>query len=121
MTANTPHSNAWAANAPALAEWTDRHFVNRHDVFGAYRPEHEIGKEYTKPDGSTGTLGEQMTVKRPLKRTVLLRHFRAIIGAHIASADNLTKGGALDIDWHGDGSTAPELNHRAALWWYARL
>src|SRR5262249_41801425 len=43
------------------------------------------------------------------------------LGLHTASADNLSKGGALDIDWHGPESTAPETNLRGAVAWFGAL
>src|SRR5262249_15858838 len=117
---------AWMANAHRLARWTEERLVNRRDVYGAYRPGHEIGREYTRADGGKGTPGEHLTVKRTLTPAVLARHFWsvdrcAIIGLHAASADNLSLWGAVDIDHHGPTSTAPEANRDAALWWYGRL
>jgi putative DNA primase/helicase len=117
---------AWIRNAPRLAEWAGARLVNRRDAYGAYRREEEIGKEYQRQDGSKGTLGEQLTLKERLTPSILIRHFRAtgrpaIIGLHAASADNLSLWGALDIDFHGPTSTAPEINQRAASWWYGVL
>jgi hypothetical protein len=116
----------WHANAAALAAWAGARLVNRTDAYGAYRPEHEIGREYVKADGGRGALGEQRTVKRPLTPAVLARHFRAtdrgdVVGLHAAGADNLAKWGAVDIDHHGPTSTAADVNLCAALHWYGVL
>jgi hypothetical protein len=43
------------------------------------------------------------------------------VGLHTADADNLSKGGALDIDQHADDPTRAEVNLSAALHWYRRL
>jgi hypothetical protein len=129
MVSNPPRKSTrdnWHASAAALAAWAGARLVNRTDAYGAYRPEHEIGREYQRRDGGTGALGEQRTVKRPLTPAVLARHFRAagrgdVIGLHAAGADNLAKWGAVDIDHHGPTSTAADVNLRAALHWYGVL
>jgi hypothetical protein len=116
----------WITRAEELALWTDNRLVNRVDAWGAYRPDEEIGREYVGSNGNTYRLGEQKTVKGLLTRAELIRHYQArnraaIIGLHSADRDNLSKSGALDIDWHGPTSTAPEINLRAALGWYLAL
>ncbi|HEX5269465.1 MAG TPA: hypothetical protein VFW33_03210, partial [Gemmataceae bacterium] len=63
------------------------------------------------------------TVAGHLSLSRLAQHFRArdrgdIIGLHTADKDNASKGGALDIDYHGATSTAPDVNLRAAMHWY---
>ena len=129
MVSNPPRKSTrdnWHASAAALAAWAGARLVNRTDAYGAYRPEHEIGREYQRRDGGTGALGEQRTVKRPLTPAVLARHFRAagrgdVIGLHAAGADNLAKWGAVDIDHHGPTSTAAGVNRGAALHWYGAL
>jgi hypothetical protein len=68
----------------------------------------------------------QLTRRGELTRARLVRHFRAegagdIVGLHTASADNLSKGGALDIDQHGDDPVRAEVNLHAALSWYRQL
>ena len=118
--------SSWIARAAELAAWTERHLANRTDAWGAYRREEDIGKEYVRTDGTKGRLGEQQTIKGKLTRPVLVRHFQAptraaIIGLHSADRDNLTKWGALDIDYHGEAQAPPENNQRAALWWYRAL
>jgi hypothetical protein len=120
------HGDAWAERAGDLAIWAMARLVNRTDAWGAYRPDEEIGREFTRPDGSKGTLGEQRTVTGRLTHAILARHFRArtrgeIIGLHTAGKDNTSKGGALDIDHHGPTSTAADVNLQAALHWYAAL
>jgi hypothetical protein len=117
---------AWGSRALELATWARHHFVNRADAWGAYRPEEEIGREFVKPDGTKGKLGPQRTVRGRLTLPHLVRHFRAtgradVLGLHTAGADNSSKGGALDIDFHGPTSTPPEANLHAAIWWYEYL
>jgi len=117
---------AWRSRAEELAAWTVRRLVNRTDSWGGYRPDHEIGREFARSDGTTGKLGAQRTLWGELVLALLVRHYRArdrsrIIGLHSASANNLTKWGALDIDWHGPESTSPEINLAAALDWYDQL
>src|SRR6516162_469672 len=92
---------AWADRAEPLADWARERLVNRTDAWIQYRPEGEVGREYTKPDGTTGTLGEQRTVRGTLTRARLVQHFRPrrrsdIIVLHTASADNTSKGGGPD-------------------------
>jgi hypothetical protein len=117
---------AWTARVGELAGWALATLVNRLDVWGGYRPLEEVGREFTRRDGSKGVLGEQRTVYGRVTDYLLARHFRArdrsaVIGFHTAGADNFSKGGALDIDHHGPTSTAAEVNLRAALHWYAAL
>src|SRR5262249_18607417 len=118
--------SAWGLRATNLADWTLARLANRRDVWGAYRCEEEIGREFVCPDGTKGKLGKQRTVKGMLTRTHLVRHFRAfnrseIIGLPAAGPNNLSVAGALDIDWHGPQSTSPKLNLAATLAWYERL
>jgi hypothetical protein len=101
--------SAWHARAAELAGWALARLVNRTDVWGAYHPG-----------------GGQLTRRGELTRARLVRHFRAegagdVVGLHTADADNLSKGGALDIDQHGDDSARAEVNLRAALHWYRQL
>jgi hypothetical protein len=122
----TGSAEAWGKCTPALVEWVFARLVNRRDAWGTYRLDEEIGREYTRPDGTTGRLGAQKTVRGQLTLARLVRHFRPrgradIIGLHSASADNLAKWGALDIDYHGPESTLPEINLAAALAWYDKL
>jgi hypothetical protein len=122
----TTANRAWFDRAGELADWTLARLINRRDAWGSYRPECEVGREYTKADGTKGALGSQKTVKGNLPRHLLVRHFRAldradILGAHAADKDNLGKWGGIDIDWHGPTSTAPAVNLHAALWWYSQL
>jgi hypothetical protein len=121
-----PIAAAWHDRAPELAKWAYTRLVNRTDAYGAYRRVEDIGREYTLTNGSKGTLGSQLTVRSRVTQALLLRHFRAhdrseIIGLHTAGRDNLSLGGGLDIDYHGEGSTAPPLNLTAALCWYDEL
>jgi hypothetical protein len=102
------------------------HLVNRIDAWGGYRDPSDWDKEYRRQDGRIGKLGRTTTRKGHLTTALLARHFGAksradIIGLHSTSQENTCKWGALDIDWHGLTSTAPEINLRAALAWYAKL
>jgi hypothetical protein len=102
---SNPIAAAFAARAPELADWTLARLVNRTDVCGAY--------------WGSGQLTRRVT----LDRARLIRHYRAqgpgdILGAHTASADNLSRGGALDIDQHGDDPVRAEANRLAALHWH---
>ena len=76
MNATLCHGDAWAERAGDLAIWAMARLVNRTDAWGAYRPDEEIGREFTRPDGSKGTLGEQRTVTGRLTHAILARHFR---------------------------------------------
>src|SRR4051794_17631387 len=117
---------AWSARALDLGRWAWAHLVNRCDAWGGYRAPHEWDREYTRPDGTRGKLGQTTTRKGQLRPAVLAGHFRArdragLVGLHSTSPENTSRWGALDIDWHGPSSTAPEVNLRAALAWYGRL
>jgi hypothetical protein len=53
MPGRTPDSEprtAWHAAAAELAAWAEARLVNRPDAWGAYRPEAEIGRAYTRRD-----------------------------------------------------------------------
>jgi hypothetical protein len=109
-----------------VAAWTLARLVNRTDAWGEYRPAWEIGRTYTRADGTTGTLGEQKTCKGHLALPRLVRHYRAtgradIAGLHSADANNQGKWGALDIDQHGEDLVRAEANRLAALHWHGEL
>jgi hypothetical protein len=127
-------AHAWAAHSRELALWAWATLVNRVDVWGGYRPLDEVGKEYIRQDGTKGKLGPQTT--RPANRSrrgkdfltqaILARHFAGrcrqdIVGLHSTSEVNTSRCGAVDIDYHGSQSTAPEVNQAAAIGWYAKL
>src|SRR5262249_24084682 len=121
-----PAGAAWSARADELAGWTLRRLANRTDAWGGYRPEHEIGREYTRPDGTKGRLGAQQTVRGELTLGRRARHYRGrgppgIIGLHSAGAATRAGWGAVDIDHHGPQSTAADINLAAALHWYGEL
>jgi hypothetical protein len=101
-------SSAWHARAGELADWALTHIVNRSDACGSYYH------------------GGQVTRRVTVTRALLVRHYQAlqagdIIGLHTADADNRSKGGALDIDQHGDDPARAEANRLAALRWYGML
>src|SRR5262245_44847363 len=58
-----PPGEAWASRAHPLAQWTAARLVNRTDCWGGYRPPSEIGREFTRRDGTTGKLAPQTTRK----------------------------------------------------------
>ena len=121
---------AWDARAQALAGWAWDRLAVRTDVWGGYRPLAERGREYTAGDGTRKRLGTPTTHPRQsdrgkvlLTRDVLVRHFRGalpehVVGLHSTSADNRCRWGALDLDCHGETSTAADVNLAAALHWY---
>jgi hypothetical protein len=99
---------AWNARASELADWTCALLVNRTDACGAY---------YN---------GGQVTRRVTVDGARLIRHYQAryagdIIGLHTADSDNRSKGGALDIDQHGDDLARGKANRLAALHWYGDL
>jgi hypothetical protein len=53
---NSAIAAVWATRADELANWALALLVNRTDAYGAYRPEEEISREYTRPDGTRGKL-----------------------------------------------------------------
>jgi hypothetical protein len=125
-------AEVWKRRAPTLAAWAWERLVNRRDVWGAYRPLRERGKQYEKPDGTLATLSTQTTRPRLHRRgkdfltpSLLRRHFEGgdgwITGLHSTSPDNTSKWGGVDLDWHGPDSTTPEVNLAAALGWYEQL
>jgi hypothetical protein len=132
QSANGHPAGAWSARAAELARWTWP-FVNRVDVWGGYRPLHERGREYTNAAGEVKKLGAPTTRPAPSRRgqillteEILTRHYASgrlqdIVGLHTTSPDNTSRWGLGDIDRHGEGSTAPEVNQAAALGWYAKL
>jgi hypothetical protein len=106
---------AWKGHARGLANWVERHLVNRRDVFGGYWR-----------DGSEVKL---TTVKTKLTNRRLIRHFqgteiRDVVGLHAIGFDEndacTSKWIAIDIDFHGEGEP-PECTWRAALAWYGVL
>jgi hypothetical protein len=119
-------AKAWILKADELALWSSIRLLHRNDAYGKYRPLEEVGRAYRRKDGTKGKLGEQTTVKAKVNLNLLASHFRAtdrahILGLHSANAENMSKAGALDIDYHGPKSTSPEINSKAALGWYAEL
>jgi hypothetical protein len=116
-------ADCFRGRAGRLASWTWDRLVNRTDAWGAYRPLEDIGKTFVRKNGSLRKLGSQTTRKGELTLDLLAQHFvgrsrRHIIGLHTASADNQSKGGALDVDQHGDDPACAEANPLAALHWY---
>jgi putative DNA primase/helicase len=124
---------AWAEHAEALALWAWQHLVNRVDVWGGYRPLHERGRIYRRRNGTIGRLDK--TTTRPalsrrgqefLTEDILACHFAArapeqVAGLHTTGPENTSRWGAVDVDWHGLQSTAPEINWAAALDWFEKL
>jgi hypothetical protein len=128
---NGTYPGAWAERAAELAEffWP---LVNRTDVWGGY---HAVAdrKMVVERNGVKVALGK--TTTRPVKSKRgqivltpdhLRQHFRAtdprhLVGLHTTAPDNTSRWGGPEIDWHGEDSTAPEVNRTAALVWHRRL
>jgi hypothetical protein len=114
---------AWASRAAELACYTMTRLVNRVDAYGCFRPLHR------RQPGPMGNIWTMPAVKdrgkRFLGEVILTRHFVGLnvgdlIGLHSTSPDNRSRWGALDIDWHGDSSTDPQLNWEAAKHWFGK-
>jgi hypothetical protein len=119
-------AQAWLERAEELVGWTTEHLVNRKDCFGQYRSPKQIGLKYINREGKEKTLGSQTTIFKPVTRERLLRHFRPvkrtdIMGLHFADANNLSKGGGIDIDNHEGDEDRYAINLQAALHWYKVL
>jgi hypothetical protein len=128
-----PPAACWADRAGNLAGWAWERLVNRADVWGAYTPPERRGHGYVRPDGTAAKVPANYTAPSParhgrvlLTQEVLARHFRGrrhedVVGLHSTSPENGSRWAGVDIDWHGDGSNAPEVNLAAALGWFVRL
>jgi hypothetical protein len=111
---------AWHDRAAELAAWASWHLVNRVDCWGGY---------WRGPDGAINRMTRPALARRGnewLTDAVLVRHFQArrpddVVGLHTTGPANTSLWGALDIDYHGPGSTSPEANLQAALTWHDRL
>ncbi len=122
----TTPAAAWVAHAGSLASWAFARLLNRDHAWGAYTRVEDRGKSFTRKGGTEGKVPQSFTAKGKLTLPLLARHFRGyrhanLIGLHSTSPQNTSRWGALDIDWHGPTSTAPEINQRAALAWHDRL
>jgi hypothetical protein len=114
---------AWAARAEELAAWAEARLVNRIDAWGGYYCKRSEGGWQTCPTTNPAVKNRHKVL---LTRSVLVRHFRAgltsdVIGLHTTSPENTSLWGATEVDWHGEGSTAPGLNEAAALGWHGKL
>jgi hypothetical protein len=115
---------AWPIRAPELAAHAMTVLVNRIDVHGGYRPMHlrepgPIGNIWTKP-------AIKDRGKKFLTEEIMTRHFAGrdvgdLIGLHSTSAENTSRWGAIDVDWHGESSVDPQLNWEAAKHWFGKL
>jgi hypothetical protein len=113
----------WATHSKSLADWTWRHLVNRSDAWGGY-----WRKETADGQGTNLTTRPHPRDRGKiyLSEQILANHFAAtdirfVVGLHSTSPENTSRWGAVDIDWHGESSTAPHNNLAAALHWYSRL
>jgi hypothetical protein len=109
--------------APDQARWVFARLVNRTDVWGGYWREQTADGPRTHP---TTRPNPRDRGKALLTQGVLAQHFRAceprhVVGLHSTSPNNTSKWAAVDLDWHGPTSTAPETNLAAALHWYDAL
>jgi hypothetical protein len=126
MTSKGNTVNAWHAHASEMAAWTMARLVNRTDCRGGYRPPEEIGREYTRRDGTNGKLGSHTTRKGLLTLGIQARHYSAreradIVGLHSTSPENLPHWGRLDIDVHEGSIVSPEVTQGAAINWFEIL
>jgi hypothetical protein len=120
---------AWRCRAADLAAWAWSGLVNRSDAWGGYQPLDERGKVLPdgRPLGTTTTRpARALRGKVLLTPDVLVRHFAGlrpehVVGLHTTSPENTSRWGAVEVDWHGPLSTAPEVNLAAGLGWYDRL
>jgi hypothetical protein len=106
-----------------LAAWTWRLLVNRVDAWGGY----------WRDETADGSPTRQTTRPHPrdrgrvyLTERILANHFAAtdtrfIVGLHTTSADNTSRWGGVDLDYHGPTSTAAHVNLAAALYWHDQL
>ena len=115
----SPEGEAWRKQAGELVAWTERHLVNRTDIYGCYM-----------------TDGSQFTAKDGLTPKILAKHFRPItaadiIGLHTTAAEQVDgpsgpvvsstcRWTTNDIDHHADGVPVPGINEQAAIAWCAR-
>jgi len=98
----TDEAKAWDLNADALAERAISLFVNRTDIYGAYKPLHrrDTGSAWTAPfKADRGKIF--------LSPTVLAKHFRGrrvehLVGCHAISQTDTCRWFAIDIDQHRD-------------------
>jgi hypothetical protein len=113
----------WRDLAPELARWTSAALVNRTDVWGAYRGLHrrEPGKSssYTAP--AVKDRGQRFLTEGTIARHFAGHDHGHLIGLHSTSLENTSRWGAVDVDWHGAGSSDPAANLTAALAWYGKL
>jgi hypothetical protein len=117
-------SEPWFARDEGLAAWAWDRLVNRTDAWGGYYRTRDDAGDWLTCQTTHPKRADRGKVL--LTRDVLARHFAAtdtrhVIGLHSTSPANTSRWGALDIDWHGPTSTAPEVNLAAALHWYERL
>jgi hypothetical protein len=98
-------ARAWVGRKDALAEWTLTRLVNRADVWGSYNLLEEIGRRYTRPDGTEAEIGSQTTRPVPSQRGKvylggyhLRNHFAGLrrehlVGLHSTSPENTSRWG----------------------------
>jgi hypothetical protein len=110
---------SWANLAEDLAVWTWQRMVNRADCWGGYNAISDRERIVTRADGATTKLGASLTRPAVSKRGQVFltfedleQHHRGtapehIVGLHAVSSDNLSRWGAVDIDWHGERAPPP--------------
>ncbi|MAE65039.1 MAG: hypothetical protein CMJ18_12280 [Phycisphaeraceae bacterium] len=107
---------AWRAGAPALAEWTMRHLVNRTDAWLSI-----LAPRKQRPD----RIAE--IARGELEPGLLRRHYSgggvsSLIGLPCATEQGASRWTAVHVHPHGEGDAAtPGDNFQAALQWYDRL
>jgi hypothetical protein len=114
---------AWQECADDLAHWAWTRLVNRVDAWGGYWREQMLEGARTHPTTRPHPR-DRGNVR--LSVQVLCNHFaadetRCVIGLHTTSPENTSRWGAVEVDWHGETSTPPEVNFATVFHWYARL
>jgi AAA domain-containing protein/TOTE conflict system primase-like protein len=123
----------WDYYSLDLARWVMARMVNRTDAWGGYTPLRKRGEKYTDKDGKEKPIPNSLT--RPsrdkrgkvlLTEQIIRKHFQALqpellVGLHTTSPQNTCLWCAVDVDWHGEGSTDPEVNLRGVFALYVWL
>jgi hypothetical protein len=114
---------AWQACADNLATWAWARLVNRTDAWGGYwreeTPEGARTRQTTRPHPHDR--GKVFISPQVLRNHFAAEVTRCVVGLHTTSPENTSRWGAAEVDWHGESSTASEINFTAVRHWHARL
>jgi hypothetical protein len=121
-------ADEWRDRAAELADWTQRHLVNRTDVWGRYvRKKKNDSEEEFRNSAITAPFRDERG-KVFLAESSLEKHFRTkasngVLGLHSSSTDQTSRWLAIDVDLHepDDLSVTPQGNFVAARAWYTKL